>query len=117
MSHDLRFTRVICASAGSGPSSSARRPASCTATATCSGSSIPPRRLVLTTTETRLDGSSFDTQLEFVFEEAEGKTLMTMLQRGFSSLELREEHLRGVPNAFARLERAVLTPTDRGPGG
>jgi len=77
----------------------------------------PPRRLVLTTTETRLDGSSFDTQVEFVFEEADGKTLMTMLQRGFSSLELREEHLRGVPNAFARLERAVLTPTDRGPGG
>jgi hypothetical protein len=52
-----------------------------------------------------------------VFEEAEGKTLMTMLQRGFSSVELREEHLRGVPNAFARLERAVLTPTDDGPGG
>jgi hypothetical protein len=26
---------------------------------------------------------------------------MTMLQRGFSSLELREEHLRGVPNAYA----------------
>ena len=37
----------------------------------------PPRRLVLTTTETRLDGSSFDTQVEFVFEEADGKTLMT----------------------------------------
>jgi uncharacterized protein YndB with AHSA1/START domain len=68
----------------------------------------PPRRLVLTSTETRLDGSSFDTQLEFMFEEEEdGKTRMTMVQRGFPSLDLRDEHLRGLPNAFARLERAV----------
>jgi uncharacterized protein YndB with AHSA1/START domain len=67
----------------------------------------PPRRLVLTSTETRLDGSSFDTELKFMFEEEGRKTVMTMVQRGFPSLELRDEHLRGVPNAFARLERAV----------
>jgi uncharacterized protein YndB with AHSA1/START domain len=67
----------------------------------------PPRRLVLTSTETRLDGSSFDTQLEFLFEEEEGKTVMTMVQRGFSSLDLRDEHVRGLPNAFARLERVA----------
>jgi hypothetical protein len=42
---------------------------------------------------------------------------MTMLQRGFSSLELREEHLRGVAQRLRRLERAVLTPTYDGPGG
>ena len=67
----------------------------------------PPRRLVLTSTETRLDGSSFVTQLEFRFEAQGDKTLMTMLQRGFPSVELRDEHLRGVPNALARLERAL----------
>jgi uncharacterized protein YndB with AHSA1/START domain len=67
----------------------------------------PPRRLVLATTETRVDGSSFHTALAFTFEEQDGMTRMTMLQRGFPSLELRDEHLRGLPNAFARLERAV----------
>jgi hypothetical protein len=33
---------------------------------------------------------------------------MAMVQRGFPTLELRDEHLRGLPNAFARLERAVM---------
>jgi uncharacterized protein YndB with AHSA1/START domain len=42
-----------------------------------------PHRLVLASTETRLDGSSFHTQLEFTFEAREGKTLMTMTQRAF----------------------------------
>jgi uncharacterized protein YndB with AHSA1/START domain len=65
----------------------------------------PPRRLVLTSTETRLDGSSFDTALEFTFEERDGKTLMTMVHRGFPTVELRDEHRRGLPNAFGRLER------------
>jgi hypothetical protein len=66
-----------------------------------------PRRLVLASTETRLDGSSFHTKLELTFEARDGKTLMTMAQRGFPTAELREEHERGVPDAFARLERTV----------
>ena len=66
-----------------------------------------PRRLALVTTETRLDGSSFKTELEFTFEDQDGKTCMTMAQRGFSTVELRDEHERGVPNAFARLQRVV----------
>jgi hypothetical protein len=40
---------------------------------------------------------------------------MTMTQRGFPTAELREEHERGVPNAFARLDRLIQlsgTPTD-----
>jgi hypothetical protein len=76
-----------------------------------------PHRLVPASTETRLDGSSFHTQLEFTFEPREGKTLMTMIQRGFPTTELREEHERGLPNAFARLERHIQpsgTPTDAG---
>jgi uncharacterized protein YndB with AHSA1/START domain len=74
-----------------------------------------PHRLLLAFTETRLDGSSFHTQLEFTFEARNGKTLMTMTQRGFATPELREEHRRGVPNAFARLDRLIQlsgTPTD-----
>jgi hypothetical protein len=32
---------------------------------------------------------------------------MTMTQRGFPTAELREEHERGVPNAFARLDKLI----------
>lgn len=66
-----------------------------------------PHRLVLGSTETRLDGSSFHTQLEFTFEARDGKTLMTMAQRGFPTAELRDEHERGLPNAFARVDRLI----------
>jgi uncharacterized protein YndB with AHSA1/START domain len=74
-----------------------------------------PHRLLLASTETRLDGSSFHTKLEFTFEARGRKTLMTMTQRGFPTAELRDEHQRGVPNALARLERLIElsgTPTD-----
>jgi uncharacterized protein YndB with AHSA1/START domain len=67
----------------------------------------PPRRLLMTTTETRLDGSSFNTEMEFVFEQREGKTLLTMVHRGFPTTELRDEHRRGLPDAFEHLERYV----------
>lgn len=67
----------------------------------------PPRRLVLTSTETRLDESSFDSELEFTFEAQDGKTLMTMVQKGLPTVELRDEHRVGLPNAFNRLEQVV----------
>jgi hypothetical protein len=66
-----------------------------------------PWRLLLTTTEIRLDGSSFDTELEFVFEEQGDQTLMKMIHRGFATSELRDEHTRGMPSAFAQLELMV----------
>jgi uncharacterized protein YndB with AHSA1/START domain len=66
-----------------------------------------PRLLVLASTETRLDGSSFQTKLEFTFENRDGQTLMTMAQRGFPTSTLRDEHERGVPGAFGRLERLI----------
>ncbi len=74
-----------------------------------------PHRLLLTCTETRLDGTTFLIGVEFTFEAEGEKTLMTMTQRGIPTARLREEHARGVPNAIARLERTVLarrTPTD-----
>jgi len=66
-----------------------------------------PWRLVLATAESRPDGSSFAFTTEFTFEPQDGRTLMTLTQSGLPTEELREEHGRGVPNAFARLERAV----------
>ena len=42
----------------------------------------PSRHLLLATTETRLDGSSFQTALEFAFEPRDGGTVMTMRQSG-----------------------------------
>jgi uncharacterized protein YndB with AHSA1/START domain len=66
-----------------------------------------PHRLLLDTTETRLDGSILEIEVEFIFEERDGKTLMTMAQRGFPTAELRDEHRVGLVNAFASLGRAV----------
>jgi uncharacterized protein YndB with AHSA1/START domain len=65
-----------------------------------------PSRLVADTTESRPDGSSFEFEVEFLFEERDGKTLMTMIQRGVPT-ELRDEHRNGVPPAFRRLERVI----------
>jgi uncharacterized protein YndB with AHSA1/START domain len=75
-----------------------------------------PWRLLMTTTETRLDGSSFDTEMEFVFEEQEGKTLMRLFHRGFPTTELRDEHGRGLPEAFAQLEKLVTRRLQQGGG-
>jgi uncharacterized protein YndB with AHSA1/START domain len=66
-----------------------------------------PSRLVVDTTETRTDGSSIEFETEFTFEGRDGKTLMTMIQRGLPTAELREEHRAGLLNAFARLERVI----------
>jgi uncharacterized protein YndB with AHSA1/START domain len=69
----------------------------------------PPRRLVLATTETRLDGSSFDFNVEVTFAEESGKTRMTLVQRGFPSAEVRDLHGVGLPHAFDRIERCIHT--------
>src|SRR5207244_13623352 len=66
-----------------------------------------PRRLLASTTETRLDGSTLRFETEFRFEARGEKTLMTMTQRGLPTAQLREEHRRGVPNAFARLQELI----------
>ena len=71
-----------------------------------------PRLIVLATTERRPDGSSFDFSMEFIFEAQGDRTLMTIVQSGFPTDELRDEHGRGAPAGFARLERAVLARRD-----
>lgn len=67
----------------------------------------PPRRIGLTTSELRPEGLRFDFSVEFTFEEQDGRTCMTIIQSGFPTTELREEHGRGVPHAFDRFERAI----------
>jgi uncharacterized protein YndB with AHSA1/START domain len=66
-----------------------------------------PSRLVVDTTESRPDGSVVEFEIEYTFEARDGKTLMTMIQRGLPTAELRDEHRAGVPPAFARLEQAI----------
>jgi uncharacterized protein YndB with AHSA1/START domain len=66
-----------------------------------------PRRIVLRTTEHRPDQPSFAFSIEFTFEAQDGRTLMTMIQFGFPTAELRDEHGRGVPAALGRFERVV----------
>jgi uncharacterized protein YndB with AHSA1/START domain len=66
-----------------------------------------PRRLLLDTRENRPDGGVLRYETEFLFEERDGKTLMTMIHRGLPTAELREEHLAGVPGAYTRLEQVI----------
>jgi uncharacterized protein YndB with AHSA1/START domain len=66
-----------------------------------------PRRILLSSTETRPDGSSFQTTMDFIFEPRGDSTLMTMIHAGFPSEELRDEHTIGLPNAFDRFERRL----------
>ena len=67
----------------------------------------PPRRLLVATTEHRTSGSRFTFTIEFTFVERDGRTVMTMIQTGIPTSELRDEHGRGVPRSFTRLETIV----------
>ena len=67
-----------------------------------------PRRITSTTTETAPDGSSFDSDVEITFQEQEdGKTRMTIVQRGFPSAEIRDLHEVGLPDAFDRINSVL----------
>jgi len=66
-----------------------------------------PRRLLASTTETRLDGSTLRFETEFRLEARGKQTLMTMTQRGLPTAQLRDEHRRGVPNAIGRLQKLI----------
>jgi uncharacterized protein YndB with AHSA1/START domain len=66
-----------------------------------------PNRLFVDTTESRPDGSIVEYETEFIFEERDGRTLMTMIHSGLPTAELRDEHQAGVPDAFTRLEHAI----------
>jgi uncharacterized protein YndB with AHSA1/START domain len=67
-----------------------------------------PRRLVMATTSSTPDGFSLDTTTEVTFEEQDGKTPMTVVQRGFPTGELRD-YFAGTarPGALDALDRFV----------
>jgi uncharacterized protein YndB with AHSA1/START domain len=67
----------------------------------------PPRRLLLQTIETRLDGSTLQYETAFTLEECEEGTRIRMTLRGLPTDELRSEHARGLPNAFDQFEQVV----------
>jgi len=73
-----------------------------------------PRRISYASTQTAPDGSSFDTDVEITLEGRDGKTLMTLVEKGFPSAEVRDLHETGTPHAFDRVERFMDA---RAPGG
>jgi uncharacterized protein YndB with AHSA1/START domain len=67
-----------------------------------------PRRLVYASTMTMPDGSSIDTGMEVTFEEEDGRTRLTILQRGFPTPERRDEFAGGWSSILDRLLRVVV---------
>jgi hypothetical protein len=45
--------------------------------------------------------------MEFTFAPHDGGTLMTLVHAGFPDEVLRDEHTRGLPNAFDRFARTL----------
>jgi uncharacterized protein YndB with AHSA1/START domain len=66
-----------------------------------------PRRLVYASTMTMPDGSVVDTDMEVTFEEEDGGTRMTIVQRGFPTVELRDDFAGGWPSILDGLGRVV----------
>lgn len=67
-----------------------------------------PRRLVYASTMTMPDGSSIDTGMEVTFEEKDGRTRLTIVQRGFPTPERRDEFAGGWSSILDRLLRVVI---------
>jgi uncharacterized protein YndB with AHSA1/START domain len=67
-----------------------------------------PHRLVMATTSTAPDGTSLETSTEVLFEEREGGTRMTVIQRGFPTAELRDYfETTAWAGALAMLDRFI----------
>jgi uncharacterized protein YndB with AHSA1/START domain len=66
-----------------------------------------PRRLDYASTMTLPDGSSVDTHMRVTFEEEDGRTRMTIIQRGFPTLRLRDDFAGGWPSILDGLGRVV----------
>ena len=77
-----------------------------------------PRRLVLATTESRPDAPGLEIGIEFTFEPQDGRTLMTMIQTGFPTTEVRDEHARGArrPSPDSNASSTRATEGDHTPG-
>jgi uncharacterized protein YndB with AHSA1/START domain len=77
-----------------------------------------PRRLVYLSTMRMPDGTTFDTDMEVLFdEEPGGRTRLTIVQRGFPTRGLRDELAGGWPSILDGLGRVVASRTGGGRGG
>jgi uncharacterized protein YndB with AHSA1/START domain len=72
-----------------------------------------PRRLVYTSTMTMPDGASIDTRMQVTFEEQDGRTRMTLIQRGFPTPERRDEFESGWASILDGLGRVVSARVTR----
>jgi uncharacterized protein YndB with AHSA1/START domain len=76
-----------------------------------------PRRIAFASEQASPDGSILEADVEITLEEREGKTLLTLVERGYPSAEERDFHMVGTPHAYDRLERYIRTragrPTER----
>jgi uncharacterized protein YndB with AHSA1/START domain len=52
-------------------------------------------------------GGVDDTTVTLSFEDHDGKTLLTLVQDGFESEQIRDSYLGGAPHFLDRLQRAV----------
>ena len=69
-----------------------------------------PHRLVSKSTGSTPDGLTLDTDVEVTFQEQDGKTLMTVLQRGFPDEDMRDFFAtQAWIGAFDRLEAYFAT--------
>ena len=59
------------------------------------------------------DGSILEADVEITLEERDGKTLLTLVERGYPSAGERDLHEVGTPHAYDRLERYVQTRAGR----
>lgn len=75
-----------------------------------------PHRLVTESTGSGPDGATMTTRIEITFEEQDGGTLMTVVQSGFPTPELRDFFVGEVmPGAFDRIEAYLLREHGREP--
>jgi uncharacterized protein YndB with AHSA1/START domain len=72
-----------------------------------------PRRLVYASTMTMPDGSSIGTGMEVTFEDEDGRTRLTIVQRGFPTPQLRDEFSDGWPSILDGLGRVVAARVAR----
>lgn len=76
-----------------------------------------PRRIAFASEQTARDGSVLEADVEITLEGRDGKTMMTLVERGYPSAEERDLHMVGTPHAYDRLDRFVRTraggPTEK----
>jgi uncharacterized protein YndB with AHSA1/START domain len=58
-------------------------------------------------------GRTVDSSVTYTFEERDGGTLLTIVQSGFETKEVRDAYLDGVPGFLDSLERVVASRTAR----